>query len=74
MSLVFEVKDQLCGRVPDVVILSVGGGGLLCGVLQGLHQVGWDHVPLLALETQGAHSYNACVKTQQWVALDEITR
>ncbi len=73
-SLIYEVKDQLCGRVPSVVILSVGGGGLLCGILQGLHSVGWEDVPVLALETEGAASFNACVQTKQWVAINEITR
>jgi hypothetical protein len=27
------------------VVVSVGRGGLLCGLLEGLHQVGWTDVP-----------------------------
>ena len=73
-TIVEEVKEQLYGVQPDLMIVSVGGGGLMNGVLEGLHRVGWAHVPLLALETQGADSLNACVKAGQWVALDEITR
>ena len=73
-SVMVEIKQQLCGRRPDLVILSVGGGGLLCGVLQGLHQEGWSSVPVLAIETEGAASLNACVCAGRWVALDEITR
>ena len=73
-SLVLEVKEQLSGRVPDLVVLSVGGGGLLCGVLEGMHQVGWTSVPVLAMETEGAASFNACVHAEQWVAINEITR
>lgn len=73
-SLVEEVKEQLAGVVPDLVVVSVGGGGLMCGVLEGLHRVGWSCVPLLAMETEGADSLNACVRAGQWVALDKITR
>ena len=73
-SMVEEIKAQLQGVVPDLVVLSVGGGGLMNGVLEGLHRVGWVSVPVLAMETQGADSLNACVQSGQWVTLDKITR
>lgn len=73
-SIVEEIKDQLHGLTPDLVVVSVGGGGLMNGVLEGLHRVGWASVPVLAMETQGADSLNACVKAGKWVALDKITR
>ena len=44
------------------------------GVLEGLHHVGWGEVPVLAMETNGAHSFAACVQAQEWVELKEITR
>ncbi len=44
---------------PGLVVLAVGGGGLLCGVLQGLERNRWPDVPVLAVETQGAASYAA---------------
>ena len=69
-----EVKVQLRGVIPDLVVVSVGGGGLMNGVLEGLHRVGWPDVPLLAMETQGADSLNACVKAGGWVALENISR
>lgn len=71
--MVDEISQQLQGVVPDLVVLSVGGGGLLNGVLQGLHNVGWTNVPVLAIETDGAHSLNACAETGKWVELDDIT-
>lgn len=73
-SIVEEVKDQLHGLTPDLIVVSVGGGGLMNGVLEGLHRVGWVSVPVLAMETQGADSLNACVKAGEWVALNEISR
>ena len=68
------MQSQLQGITPDLVVVSVGGGGLMNGVLEGLHRVGWEKVPLLAIETQGADSLNACVKAGKWVALTEISR
>lgn len=39
---------------PDAVIVSVGGGGLATGILQGMHRQGWYETPLFAVETEGA--------------------
>ncbi|MFB9886006.1 pyridoxal-phosphate dependent enzyme [Balneatrix alpica] len=52
-SLIEEVAEA--GVQPDAVVLSVGGGGLLCGVVQGLQAQGWQ-VPIYAMETAGAAS------------------
>ena len=59
---------------PSVVVLSVGGGGLLSGVLQGMHKVGWADVPLVAMETKGADSFDAAVRAGELVTIDKITR
>ena len=60
--------------VPDVVVVAVGGGGLMNGVLEGLHRVNWGDIPVVAMETKGADSLNACVRTGEWAQLDGITR
>jgi L-serine/L-threonine ammonia-lyase len=39
----------------DSVILSVGGGGLLSGVAEGLKRNGRESVPIIAVETKGAN-------------------
>ncbi len=41
----------------------------MVGVLEGLHRVGWSHVPVLAMETQGTNSLNAAVKAGHPVTL-----
>ena len=66
--------DEVVGEgiKPGAVILSVGGGGLLCGVAQGLHQTGWTDVPIVAVETQGAASYHASLEAGHVVTLDKI--
>lgn len=71
--MIHESKKQL-KTTPDLVILSVGGGGLLCGVLEGMQDVGWSHVPLLAIETRGADSLASSVQANQVVTLPGITR
>lgn len=61
------------GVKPGAVVLSVGGGGLLCGVVQGMKEVGWADVPVVAMETVGADCLNAAVKAGKVVTLDDIT-
>lgn len=70
-SLVDEVVRA--GLVPGAVVLSVGGGGLLCGVAEGLRRHGWDHVPIVAVETEGAASLHGALEAGHPVTLDAIT-
>ncbi|MNM39808.1 Phenylserine dehydratase [compost metagenome] len=60
------------GYKPDAVVLSVGGGGLLSGVVEGLKRNGWDDVPVLAVETEGAASLHAALQAGHPVELDRI--
>lgn len=73
-TMVDEIVAQLHGLTPDLIVLSVGGGGLMNGILTGMERVGWNQVPVLAIETQGAHSLYASAKAGKWVELDDITR
>jgi L-serine/L-threonine ammonia-lyase len=57
------------GLEPDAVVLSVGGGGLLSGVAQGLQRNGWNKLPLIAVETEGAASFHAAAKAGHAVQL-----
>jgi L-serine/L-threonine ammonia-lyase len=71
-SMITEAIQQGLSK-PDAVILSVGGGGLACGVLAGMHQHGWENVPFIAVETKGADAFDQSVKANQLVTLDAIT-
>ncbi|GCB61304.1 serine dehydratase-like [Scyliorhinus torazame] len=71
-SVVKELWEALQNK-PGAIILSVGGGGLLCGVVEGLKKVGWCDVPIIAMETKGAESLNAAVKAGKLVTLADIT-
>lgn len=70
-SLVAEVQAR--GLRPDAVLVSVGGGGLLCGVLQGMAAAGWQEVPVLAVETEGAASLQAAASAGRPVEIPAIT-
>ncbi|MDK8464766.1 pyridoxal-phosphate dependent enzyme [Marinobacter sp. SS13-12] len=61
------------GLKPDAVVLSVGGGGLLSGVMEGLHRNGWSDIPVFAVETTGAASFHAAVSAGHTVELERIT-
>lgn len=69
-SLVDElVKD---GIKPDLIVLSVGGGGLLSGVLEGLVRNGHD-VLVAAVETQGTASLAASMNEGAHVAIPGVS-
>ena len=70
-SLIDEVAQL--GIKPGAVVLSVGGGGLLCGAVEGMQRVGWLDVPVLAMETEGADSFAAARAAGKAVRLPAIT-
>ena len=70
-SMIDEVAAS--GLKPDAVVLSVGGGGLLCGVVEGLRRNGWNDVPVVAVETVGADSFAQSLAAGERVELAAIT-
>lgn len=65
----------------DGIVCSVGGGGLLCGIMQGVQRLkeeagecgGGDGPKVLAVETRGGDSLNASVRAGELVTLPAIT-
>lgn len=71
-SIISEINSEI--GLPDVIVCSVGGGGLFCGILTGLLNLGSSKKPLvIAVETEGAASFNASVKAEKLVSIDAIT-
>ncbi|KAK1977141.1 pyridoxal-phosphate dependent enzyme [Colletotrichum cereale] len=76
-TIIDEVATQLPDDLNiDAVVCSVGGGGLLIGLSQGISQYNWSSRPvpsLVAVETVGADSLNASVRAGEHVTLPGIT-
>jgi len=70
-TVVHELAEQF-ERPPDLIVVSVGGGGYFCGVCQGLNEVGWTKTLVLAMETHGANALQQSVKAGKLVTLDRI--
>lgn len=70
-TMVDEMATQ--GAKPDALVLSVGGGGLLSGVVEGLHRNGWADVPVIAVETRGADSFAQSLSAGERITLSAIT-
>ena len=70
-TLIDEVVSA--GVAFDCVVASVGGGGLLAGVVEGLRRNGLPHVPVVAVETEGAASFAAALAAGEPVTLPAIT-
>lgn len=78
-ELIAQLPPTLPRSTPITLICSVGGGGLLNGLMQGLDTPAaqsyfGDNPPtMLAVETRGAESLNTSVKAGKLVTLDGIT-
>lgn len=70
-SVIDEISNA--GITPDAVVLSVGGGGLLCGVVEGLKRNNWKDVPILAVETKGADSLSTASLANKHIGIENIT-
>ncbi|KAJ8341280.1 hypothetical protein SKAU_G00335710 [Synaphobranchus kaupii] len=71
-SIIREIKACLLTK-PGAVVVAVGGGGLLCGVVEGLKEVGWGDVPIVSMETRGADCLNKSMNAGKLVTLPDIT-
>lgn len=69
-SIIDECAQQM--EQPDTVIVSVGGGGLLCGVLEGMKKNGWTNTQVITTETIGAASFYESYQANKIVELEEI--
>ncbi|OLU26447.1 pyridoxal-phosphate dependent enzyme [Pseudomonas sp. PA27(2017)] len=70
-SMIDEVVAD--GIRPDAVVLSVGGGGLLAGVDEGLRRNDLGDVPVYAVETEGTASLNASISAGQLVEIPAVS-
>ena len=64
--------------IPDCIIGSVGGGGMMLGLIEGIRRRGWfekkKNLKIVAVETIGADCFYQSVQQGKLVKLDAITR
>ena len=70
-TLIDEVVAS--GVAFDALVVSVGGGGLLAGMAEGLARHGLDRVPLVAVETVGADALSQSLARGERVELPAVT-
>lgn len=70
-STIIDEAVQQCEK-PDAIIAAVGGGGLMCGILDGMQRNNWLDVATFSVETEGAASFAATVKAGKLVTLPKI--
>ncbi|KAF2133959.1 tryptophan synthase beta subunit-like PLP-dependent enzyme [Dothidotthia symphoricarpi CBS 119687] len=71
-TVMHEIAAQL-DSPPDVLICSVGGGGLMNGICQAMDDLKMYTPTILALETAGAESLNAALHARELITLPKIT-
>jgi L-serine/L-threonine ammonia-lyase len=69
-SLIDEIAQQ--GPAPDAVVVAVGGGGLMCGVAEGLERNGLKDTVIVAVETEGAAALARSVEAGEPITLPAI--
>lgn len=69
-TIVVELAKTI--EAPDYIILSVGGGGLFCGIMMGLEKVGWYNTKVICAETEGAASLAKSLAAGHQITLESI--
>ena len=76
-TMVDEVREQLAAQgvesPPEVIVCSVGGGGLFNGIMQGVARAGWSATTVLAVNTVGADALAKSVEAGRLITLPGIT-
>ncbi|CAG7723597.1 unnamed protein product [Allacma fusca] len=73
-KMIQEIKEELPpGTVPSCIVASVGGGGLLTGILNEINRNGWGSVPVVATETFGAHCFNKSLEAGEIILNEPMT-
>ncbi|TQS32872.1 hypothetical protein Golomagni_06800, partial [Golovinomyces magnicellulatus] len=58
----------------DAIVCSVGGGGLFCGIMQGIEELNLrDRTKVIAVETEGADALSKALEKKEHITLPGIT-
>lgn len=70
-SIIDECARKMAA--PDKIIVSVGGGGLLCGIFEGMKRNAWTSTEVITTETKGAASFYESWHAKKLVTLENIS-
>ncbi|WP_074407617.1 MULTISPECIES: pyridoxal-phosphate dependent enzyme [Aquimarina] len=70
-TIIDECAKQI--QQPDKIVVSVGGGGLLCGIFEGMKKNGWENTQVITTETIGAASFYKSWQAKKIIELEEIS-
>lgn len=70
-TMIDELAKQ-CDK-PDAIICSVGGGGLLSGILEGLDRNGWSDVAVIGCGAYGANAFAASMEAGKLTRIPAAT-
>jgi L-serine/L-threonine ammonia-lyase len=71
-TVVDEIFQDVLPHIPAAIIASVGGGGLLCGILEGLQRQNSKSTTVIAAETVGASCFGQSFEKNEMIQLDKI--
>ena len=76
-SIIDELQNSIntgeMNDIPDAIVVSVGGGGLLRGIQLGLERHNWYNTKIIACETSGCASFKAAIDAGKVVSINSIT-
>ena len=70
-EIVGELKTQI--SKPEAIVVAVGGGGLMCGICEGVQNHNWQDVPIIAVETEGASSLHQAYTAKKLITILKIS-
>ena len=70
-TMIDEIADTGIQK-PAAVVACVGGGGMLCGIYEGLQQNGWSDVEGITAETEGASCFATAMRAGEPTRLGAI--
>ncbi len=68
-TIIDELTEQM-EEQPDTIVMSVGGGGLMCGIIQGIDRHNWENVKIITSETIGTSSLKQSVEAHKLIKLN----
>ena len=71
-TMYLEINDQMKGVKVDALLATVGGGGMLSGMIEAAHSLGNQHTEFYSVENKGADYYSQSHAQHKLVTLHDV--